>query len=420
MRTASALRIGAHVGLYFGIVAQSRLFLGALYLPFAVYAAIIISALFAVSIESRPLRILCAASPALLLILSNSIFSAIALALPIAYSVILIGSDRFTSELWQLKNEATLILLFSMPIMMISLLGGYGELFGEEYPRAPIHCSWVFLFCAVMLVFLMLRAARTGCIRSASWQTKNVLTFLIPLAAAIPLGILLKVGLIPVMKFVAIVICAPFIALIYFGNIAFSALFAFGKDFESTNTIVDPEVDFETLVNENGTANDAMEYFMKATHIEVSRETMLLIGAIILGILLIVAVVFILRRGISVRKQYVNEGYYEADEEYSSRRRHRRGIKTVRDSAERVRYTYRQYLAFLKIHGIVPSQSKTTGDISEAARSLLNETDELLRELYRKARYGPKEEVTEQEAELAAEVYLRLVNDDNIKKAIET
>jgi len=395
---------------------MTRLFTGVLYLPFAMAALILAADIFAVSIDKTPLRICVALLPAGLILLAPGIYAAIALALPVIYSAVIIGSGRFFTELWRLKNEAKLLLVLCCIMLGISLLGGYGSLFGEEYPLEPIYCSWGFLFITVMLVFIMLRSARAGSARSASWQAKNVLYFILPLLAAVPLGAFGAYCFIPVMKFIAIVLCAPLFAIIYLGNIACTSFYEFGKYMEEPMVDPTPVIDMETEVKEGGGVGRPIEFFRKATHVEISRETMLIIGLVLLGILFVLVTVLLIKKGRNASGEYKQQGGADAmEEEHAGRKKRRRSAKLKPDNAERVRYTYRQYLSFLRLHGIVPSQSRTSGDISEEARAVLRETDDLLRALYRKARYGGGEDVTGQDAELAYEAYLRLVNDDNLK-----
>ena len=60
--------------------------------------------------------------------------------------------------------------------------------------------------------------------------------------------------------------------------------------------------------------------------------------------------------------------------------------------------------------------SDTTAEISDAASKLFIETDELLRSLYRKARYS-SEDVSDEEVEAALDSYNRLTAVENQKSA---
>lgn len=421
MRTSAAYRVSSHVCLFLAAAAISPLFLSALWLPFVTAALILAADLVAVCIDNKLFRAAVAAVPLLVLPFSNSVYSAIILACPIIYSIAVIASGRFALEIWRLRSEAKIILILCLPVLLVAQLAGFEYLFGLEYPKEPTYCSWALIFCTVMLVFLSLRAARTGSQRSFDWQKNNVIWFFAPLAVAIPLGFFIVYAFVPVMKFVAIVLSAPLFALIWLGNIIFTGVFNENlADWETTLVEEETEIDFETEVHAVGGEGGAYEYFRKATKLNISKETLIIIGLSLLALLLITVIILVIRRSVRVKGGYVNDGKFaESDEQTHRRRGRKRSAKGEATGADRIRFTYRQYLAFLKMHGIVPDKSCTSSEISDEARTLLRETDELLRGLYIKARYGRASDVTDAEAELAAETYLRLVNDKNIKPITE-
>ena len=75
---------------------------------------------------------------------------------------------------------------------------------------------------------------------------------------------------------------------------------------------------------------------------------------------------------------------------------------------------YREYLRFLQQHGIRPKRSATTLDVTESSRDLLVEPDEVLRGLYRKARYST-EEITPEDLALAETCLDKLTAKENLQ-----
>lgn len=421
MKTAAAYRISVHTWFFLSVVSFTKVFLGVLWLPLAAAAAILAADLAAVNIKKPLWRTAAAASPLLLLVFSNNLFATLFLLLPIAYSAAIIGSGRYSIELWRLKGEAKLLLFIEWFILGISLLAYGTVLFGENYPKQPIYCSWILQFCAIMLLFITLRAARSGLTRNSSWQIRSLIWFLIPVAMSVPLGLFLKFGFIPALKYVGMVLVAPIFAILYLGNLFFTLAYSWGKNFETPETSPEPDTDFSVEVNDASVAGKGLETFARITNIEVKKETIIIIGLVMLFIAVVVIAVLIIRRGRRVSREF-SERFHAIEEpvdENAARKRSRRRSRNDLTSAERIRFTYRQYLSFLHLHGIIPEKSRTTGEISDEAKALLRETDETLRALYRKARYGSGLDVSESEAELAAEVYLRLVNDANVKKINE-
>ncbi len=144
----------------------------------------------------------------------------------------------------------------------------------------------------------------------------------------------------------------------------------------------------------------------------------LLIGVILLAAAIVVVLVLLISKARSGKDEShengVREyGVYEAEKD-RSRQRKRRRTKAF-SNAEKVRAVYRCYLAFLHTYGIVPAKSATSGEITEDSLQLIIETDEELRALYRKARYGGGE-ITDEEVRQAEEALDRIAANENLKK----
>ncbi len=312
------MRLGAHACIFLAAASISPVFTGAYYLPFVCAALILAADLAAVNIENRPARIAVAMLPAVVLIFSKGVYSAVVLAAPIVYSAAVIGVGRFSSELWQLKGEAKALLLVSLVLFAFSMLGGYTTLFADEYPLTPIYCSWGLLFTAVLLVFLMLRTARIGAIRSPEWHKQNLLWFFIPLAAAIPLGAFGLYVFIPFMKFAIFIICAPIVLLMYLGSLFFSLFYSEDMIDEGDPVYPTPtaELEYQPAHQIHSGSGKEFEFFRKMTKVDIPKETILTIGLIVLILALALAAFLLIRRSRRMAGEHDFEGGREdLDEE---------------------------------------------------------------------------------------------------------
>lgn len=418
MRTFSAFRISLHTALFFSAASLTAVFSGCILLPFAVTLSILVFALIA-SYSDRPaLRFSLMLVPALCLLTADGPIPAAVAAVPVVYALIVTGLGRFMMEIWEFRREFKLMLALMLPLIAATIFLGYTL---KEEIRIPIVCarsSWIFIFSAFVFGVIAQRANRTGSVRSHRWQAGNIGFVLLPIAAAGALSFLVLYVIYPVFKYVGFGISSGLIMLIAGLSGAMTELFSSASKIHSENApTMPPSIDQEQgpdlPLPEPTTEPPFNPSRFRRPDIDWAAV------GIVLLILIVIAVIFILVRSARRRQsEYSLEGKREHGVDEADRLRsgrHRKRRERTQTNAEKLRNIYRQYLAFLHMYGIVPKKSETSADISENAASLIIETDEQLRALYRKARYA-SEEVTDEEVRLADELYTRLSSDENLRK----
>lgn len=126
-------------------------------------------------------------------------------------------------------------------------------------------------------------------------------------------------------------------------------------------------------------------------------------GYVVLGLLLLLAIWFIVRyvrRG--ALKPQQEDYLYEETEEGGKPRRRGAKAETVRGGARQIRRIYQQYMELMRANGVAIQRDSTSGEIlDEAERINLSAAARRLRELYLKARYGDDSSVTPEDVQEA-------------------
>lgn len=399
MHSFVSFRLTSHVCIYSALLCLFDIF-QASWLCFALLIALSLLACFAATnCRSAGLRGLCGLFPLLSLLAPvHHWIVMVAVALAVVYLAAFLVSGRFVLELWRYRPEVIFLVVASFVLAWVSRLGF------EANPVPPVMC----VACAV-LAFLALRALRLGKTASAGWQLATAGEFFLPLAAgAATAGVIWLAW--PLLGVVFSKIGAAFGWLIAKGTAIWDKVFhsvEIGNDFFDTK---------ETLAADSG-EEAAAETFRSITGNWRLLEKDFPWGVLalfVLGAALIALIAWLLWRSRPPMGKKFEEGMAEVEvaRESGSRRKHRRRSQrpTNRDM---IRSLYRDYLMFLSRHGIMPKRSATTEEITLAAASILTQTDELLRALYRKVRYSTAEP-TDEEVARARTLLAQLTQEENL------
>ena len=416
MRTFAAFRVSMHAALYLTVASLTCVFVSCPLLPFAVLAAILTGALLATGTDKKGLRVLFMLLPLIGFLPAADLIALAVAAVPAVYAFISIVSGRRHMEVWEYRREMRIILVLMFLLIGAILLFGYSILPPRRIPPVAARSAWVLLFLAFCFGFIAQRAIRSGNIRSRSWQIGNIAGFLLPIAAAAVFGVFARFVLFPIVKYAGYGISLGLMyGLVGLSNLIMK-LYSLATSIAITEPMTDPPLIETAPPSEAGIPEQTAppEYdFPSLVRGEINWPIVL---TVLLILAVIVIIIVLVCKGRTGPREYREEGLREygledADRVSRSRRRKRR--EKASDNNDRLRSVYRQYLGFLRLHGIIPERSETSGEISEAAAKLIRETDEQLRTLYRKARYD-SEPVTDEEVRAAEEAYERIVADENL------
>ncbi len=378
-------------------------------LLFAVFPALVFfSSFIAVRFASALPRAALGLVPALALLIPHSggLYTLAAVLLLSAYCAAVLGMGNFGFEIWQYRPELGALLAIAFLYFLASF---FLEL---SYPT-PIFM----MAASVIFGFLAIRAMRSGSALSRGWQAGSAGFFLAALAGLVAVGVLLW-AMIPLYKLLAHAVAWIWGGLMVLIVKLFTLLMGIADPIEEDLPELTPEPSedvFEPL--SPGSSSASHNYSVDGQGINIDwRIVLAAIGVILAVVAVILLVRSIGRRG---KRQYSAEIKFEdypRSDDDGRRGKRRRGRRRA-TNAEKIRAVYRSYLSFLSRNGIRRRCASTTQDISDEANEILIETDELLRVVYRRARYG-LDEITDEDVAAAEEAYLRLVNDRNLKKPV--
>ena len=407
MRNAAAFRLTSHVLMYFAIVSAPARFRAEVPLFALTAASVLVVSLIAVRFEKPFIRLAAGALPALALLYgAHSTVGLILAAVPAAYSAGFLAAGRFDLETWRYRREAAIVFCVTPFVLLASLLAA------GTYPA-----SRLFSPCACFLAVLALRSLRAGSGPSARLQAGNAL---IPIAAVLGLlalgyGVWLAA---PAFALAAKALAGLMGGLLMLWNAFWSALMGSVEPPEGELPAATPEATpFPDMIDPGVQHPGATEFAFNSFSPPELPWGWIAAGAA--AVLLTVIAVRLVSAGRRTseplkREDAVSERDEEADRPLRRKKPRRRAKQPT--PRERVRGTYREYLSFLSVNGVRPGPGSTTEDISRSSSEILaGETDELLRGLYRKARYSD-EPVTCEEADAAQAALLRLTQ-GGVKRA---
>jgi hypothetical protein len=404
MRSYPALRLGGQVFFASALLSFFRPFASDLRLFWLLSVLILLTALAAVRL-SRPLpRLLLGLIPAAALLLPVSGWLSLAAgAAMVLYTVLVLALGRFSPEPWAYRLEGAWTLAITGVLAVISFFATSGGI-----------STFYLLICAAVLVLLALRALQVSGSMRPVWQARSIGVLFACLGTGLVIGLIVW-ALRSVLIYVLRLILTGFALLV---TLVIGLVGRLWYRFQLMRGAEDPGEDPglpPLSFNIGGNPNPSSQVTTPGTGLTLSVEIpwLAILAAVCVLLLLFAAVRFLLHKSRSARTRRLQEANgIEVPEERRGKRKNRQVPQSNRD---KLRYIYSQYLAYLRGRGLVRNGSDTTADVTEAARSLLLETDELLRELYRKARYS-SEEISDEELQMAGERLNLLISADNLRK----
>lgn len=370
----------------------------------------LIAGFFASGCSRLPGRFAWSLLPALALPAASADWTVFAFAAAGAvYAAAFLAMGRFRVELWEYRREALILIFLSLITLFASLV-------------IPLDSTPARILCAACIFFVLpaLRSLRLGCLAPGRWQLGNLGLYVGSLAG----GVLLGAGLwftVPLLRY-------PFEVVIELVGRVFSWLLT------KWNSVWDRVVDDihftepsipETTSAIEATLSEAPQAASDKPGPNFNLNLPGLSWKIILIVLAVVAVILvilsILRRNKTVSEyeesfDILDEEGLPCEDKSRNPRLSRLSRRRAASTRNRLRAIYRNYLKFLRANGISPGSSATTAEISEDASSILIESDELLRGLYRRARYS-REEITEADIRAASEALSHLQREENLRKS---
>lgn len=406
MQSFNAFRLTAHTLFYSLIVCMFSPFRES-WAVFAVLAALTLPVtLVATNCASPLMRLLLGLIPAVSMLLPvTGPLVYIAAGVCVVYVAGFLAIGRFHLEVWRYRPEVILML-----ILCPFLLWFAATELCMSFPSRMMA-----LVCMVLSV-LALRALRLGRAPTAGWQAGNVGFYLLPFLGAGAVTLLLKL-IAPVFEFLVGGIGKGFGYLLILWNNFWNGLMQKADVAEDLAETEDAVAFYSQAAGQEASAAEVTGR-VRLFSAEIPWAYLLLL---LVGVAVILLVLWLIWRGrppVGKKRADDTEGEGIDPKEDRSRRRRKKRAATLTD-AERIRSLYQEYLHFLSRNGVYPRQSSTTADITDASAAILLETDELLRVLYRKARYS-NASFTAEEVEAARNALDRLTREENLIKPDRT
>lgn len=346
--------------------------------------------------------------PAPLLLLASAWPALIAGALSVLFCAVFLALGRFRTELWQYRQELIALVLLSALLALLSNLSALRSV--------PSRCM---ALACVLCAVLALRALRLGRAASPAWEAAGVGSFLLVPAAGAAAGAALWASL-PLLQYLVQGLAALFGGAVSLWNSLWTKTLVhvdtIGEDFFEDGYI--PYPTDAPLPTEAPTPTQ----FGGGTELrlpELNWGRMLLIAlAVAAGAALLVLAIRLLRRSKrpdpadSPEEDLQSEAAPAAPVRHGRTRRRKR--RAPKSNQARVRALYREYLDYLRLRGLHPDAAATTVEITAASAELLIQSDEPLRELYRKARYSGAE-LSDEDLRLAGQRLNQLISDENLR-----
>ncbi len=319
-----------------------------------------------------------------------------------AYVAASLAAARFEMALWKYKQEVIVALAVHGAFFLL-LMGVFsGQM---EYRPVMLMSGATLLF-----VLLALRALRLGQTPTGGWQLWCAGIFALPfLGGGLAAGMILLI--LPVLGRLLSVVGGGFAGGMYLYTKFFDMLVNSSTATTSTLSSVEALTGYTMPEEYDAPANEVIGH-VRVWRGELPWGYFLLL---ICGFALILLSCWLIWRG----SKSVERGKPETNlmpEEITkekSRRRNRKKRGGALSNRDQIRGIYQDYLRFLSQNGICPERCDTTADISRASAAILKESDELLRRLYRRARYSTGG-FTDEDVKTAAEAFKCLTREENL------
>lgn len=405
MRSFAALRLAAQLLLVSAVLCLLGPFRADWPLFALLPALALLAALAALPLKAAPARLALGLLPALALPLASGLPALIAGGLMTGYCAAFLSVGRFALELWQYRREAVVLIALAAVTALLSNLAA----FRGVPPR------WLALACGVCAL-LALRALRMARAASPAWEAAGAgLFLLLPLGgAAAGAAIWAATPLLQYpLRAIGALLGGAAALWSSFWAWLLGSVDSIGDDFFVEESGPVPTLPTQPAMEPGAELPGSSN--LRMPELNIPWLTLLAVAA---GVALLILALRLLRRGrrapaANASSDYQWETAPEPSRRPRSRKRSRRGPRTNRD---RVRTLYKDYLDFLSGCGVRPAHSETTAEISADAAAVLNETDELLRALYRQARYSDAP-ITDAELRDAEAQLARLTREENLRSA---
>ena len=408
MRSFVAFRMTAQVSACWMLLCMFPAY-SACWQTFAFFTALTLLGSFAASGFSSPvLRLLFGALPFLALLCQDGDQTVTVMtALVAAYVAGILTSGSFSADLRAYRTEVRILLGVSGVILFVASVSRMASKY-----ECPVAAA--FAFSTVFFAVLALRMRRFAHSASALWRLSNVGTFCgLSLLAAMGGALLWRSG--EIAAFLIGKIAEAFSRLLLLGVKGYTSLLKllnYGEISDSQTERPFTPSGWEDGIQEAAPILQDTTVDLKPLKANLPWGT---IGLIVFGIVVVLITVwfFLHNRKEKKKARFLDDGKNVSAVRKKGGRRSRRRKAAVPSNAERMRELYRAYLGFLANHQILVKKSDTTAEITHAAAGLLLETDEQLRQLYRKARYS-QNDLTDEELAHAKTLFGRLVSDENL------
>ena len=390
MKRTAALRLSADICFIYAFISIFPVF--SAWIPaMAIYCALaLFVGLFAVGIKNPALRTLVSVLPAAVFAFSPFSLPIIAPLAGAVYFVVNIAIGNFILPLYEYRRAFRIMLILSLIVFAVNIANS--TVFRDNVISAP---SLIFAGAFILLGIISMRRMQMGASMDLRWQLTNAATVVgIPIAAisgAVVLFFILRSSAVA-LNFIFYPVGRFFIWLFYK---LFSRDNLPVEDSELLEYITPHTPTFEMEVplegeSRTGTLEDNSFF----SNLLIERATT--IGAyIILGILIILAVWFIVRLAKRGTDEETEELFYEETSVEKTGSRRRKRLRAPVGNALQIRRIYRVWLDYLRGKGVEIDPSDTSGDVLASSEALYERAEAVrLRELYIAARYGDKNSVT--------------------------
>ena len=342
--------------------------------------------------------------PGLALLLASGLPSLIAGALMVAYIAVYLGLGSFSMQLWQYRQEALVLIVLSAVTAMLSNIAAFR---GVPPRYLAVGC-----LCFVILALRALRISRSA---APSWELRQSGAFLVPILGGAALGGVIWLSL-PLLSLLMQGVAALLGGVASLWTSFWSWLMGsveIKDDFYETAPVPSPII---TTEGAEATTDATLPRGSSLNLPKVQLPWGIILG-VMAGICLLLWLIWLLRRGskpTKTEKQREQLQWEDAPDLVQSVRTRKRAKRSPKTNRERLRGVYREYLAYLRAKGVRTGVSATTEEITEASSELLLRTDELLRGLYRRARYS-SEEISDEDLRLAEKSLEELLAKENLR-----
>lgn len=338
--------------------------------------------------EKTVLRCLCALVPLAALALPASVAERVCLALPAAYSLLLIFTNRVFADSWIYARHVKFSLIFELLLMII------GCSIRQERTYLFLLCGNVYLICGVYY----LHQLRLGSGGSLGGRLRDLAWVCAVPAAAGTVTALIFGGVKPISKLVMAIVTGFGMAME--PVVDFLTRIDWVPDVDPVKVTFPPATTSATEFVETLPENTGAEAIREMTISPAVVRAMILAAVLAAIGLLLYAIYRFRRRPLTGRGEarWVEAAETVAEEEVLPTRR-------AGSNRKKVRKLYSTYLHLMQSRGLFRRSGDTTREIWESAKPYSDpEASGRLRQIYIRARYHTAAPVTDDDVRDAAEI----------------